>query len=228
VTLKAMYGAAFRAPTFVESYLDANGGADRGNKDNRPETIQTGELEADYRFGARALWRVVLFQNRINDLIQLMPMAGGGLKYMNVPAITTVKGFETEVNLTLSPSLHGYLNYSCQSGRNEATGAILTGMANWRGNAGLDWSSLGRLDLNGALNLVGQRQRAAGDPRPALGGYSVVDVAANLMLQPGLDLSLTAHNLLDADQRYPEPYGYVPGDFPGEGRNLQAGLRWKF
>jgi iron complex outermembrane receptor protein len=225
---KAMYGEGFRAPTFVESYLYANGGVDQGSRANRPETIRTGELEASCRFGNRALWRVVLFQNRINDLISLMPASGGNLVYMNVPDTTVVKGFETEVNLTLSSLLHGYLNYSGQSGRNLATGAILTGMANWRGNAGLDWSATSQLKVNGALNVVGQRQRAAGDPRPALAGYQVVDLALTYSLRDGLDLSCTAHNLLDSEQKSPDPYGLVPGDFPGEGRAIEAGVRWKF
>jgi iron complex outermembrane receptor protein len=228
LTLKAMYGQAFRAPTFVESYLYAQGGLIAGNENNRSETISTSELEASYRFGTRAVWRVVLFQNRIKDLIQLLSVPGGGLEYLNTPGTTEVSGIETEVSLVFTPALHGYVNCSGQSGRNQATGAALTGMAGGRGNAGLDWMATDRLDLNGSLNVVGPRQRAAGDPRPALGGYSVVDLAVTDTVAPGLDLSFTAHNLLDADQRYPDPYGYVPGDFPGEGRNLQAGIRYKF
>ncbi|MDR3669602.1 MAG: TonB-dependent receptor [Holophaga sp.] len=225
---KAMYGEAFRAPTFVESYLHSVDGLESGNRGNRPETIRTGELEASYRFRSRALVRLVLFQNRINDLIRLMPSPGGALQYRNDPDVTLVKGFEAELNLTFAALLRGYLNVSGQSGRNRTTGEVLTGTANWRGNAGLDWTATDRLGLNGSLNVVGPRQRAAGDARPALEGYQVVNLAVRYTLLEGLDLTLTAHNLMNSEQKFPEPFGYVPGDFPWEGRAMEAGVRWTF
>ena len=225
---KAMYGEAFRAPTFVESYLYAYGGLESGNRNNGPEIIRTGELEASYRFRERALFRLVLFQNRITDLIQLMPTTGGALQYQNSPDVTLVKGYEAELNLTLSAHWRGYLNGSGQSGRNQTTGEVLVGTANWRGNAGLDWAASERLDLNGSMIVVGPRQRAAGDARPALAGYQVVNLAARYGLREGLDLTCTAHNLLDAEQKFPDTFGRVPGDFPWEGRALEAGVRWQF
>lgn len=226
--LKAMYGEAFRAPTFVESYLFAYGGYETGNRDNRPETITTSELEASRKLGERALLRLVLFQNRIRDLIRLMPLPGGNLQYVNVEDSTVVKGFEAELNLVFTSALHGFLNYSGQSGQAQTSGTVLTGMASWRANAGLDWLATDHLSLNAGLNVVGRRQRAEADPRPPLAGYQVVDLAVNYAVRPGLTLDLSAHNLFDADQRFPDPYGYVPGDFPGEGRALLGGVRWSF
>ena len=61
-----------------------------------------------------------------------------------------------------------------------------------------------------------------------LNGGQVVNLAARYGLREGLDLTCTAHNLLDAAQKFPDTFGLVPGDFPWEGRALEAGVRWQF
>ena len=228
LNFKAMYGEAFRAPTFVESYLYVAVANYFGREDNKPEAIRTMELDASYRFGDRALWRINLFHNRIKDLISFVPITGGGLEYKNVSGETVVKGIETEVKIKISDSFSAFLNYSSQSGRNEATGESLRGTANWRGNAGCNLDILDRLSVSASLNVVGERERASGDSRPALSGYHVVDMAVTFRPIPHMELSLTAHNLLDADQRFNDLGRTMPGDFPWEGRNIQAGIRWTF
>ncbi len=225
--LKAMYGEAFRAPTFVESYLYAGNGFIRGREDNQPERIKTGELEAGLRLGASTLWRVVLFENRISNLIQLVA-ASGGFEYQNIPDATVIRGVETEWTASFSDSLGGYLNLSGQSGRNEGTGARPVGMANWRGNLGVNATLMEGLNLNAALHVVGPRERAKGDSRPELKGYETLDLALTYTPFRNLDLSLTAHNLLDRDQRYASVSAPLPGDFPAEGRAIQGGLRWRY
>ncbi|WP_285575275.1 TonB-dependent receptor plug domain-containing protein [Geothrix limicola] len=225
--VKLLYGEAFRAPTFVESYLFAANGFIQGREDVKPETIRTGEFEVGRRLGSAALWRVVFFENRITNLLNLVPVPGG-LRYQNLPEVTTVKGIETELTLTLSSTLSGYVNASGQSGRNGATGETLVGMANWRGNLGLNAAFSDRLNLHAALGVVGPRLRGTGDARPDLRGYRTVDLALTFTPVPALDLSLSAHNLFDADQRFPSVSVPLPGDLPWEGRSIQAGLSWHF
>ncbi|MBI3129940.1 MAG: TonB-dependent receptor [Acidobacteria bacterium] len=225
--LKAMYGEAFRAPTFVESYLYAGGGFIRGREDIQPERIKTGEFEAGLRLGDSILWRVVLFENRITNLIKL-GATPSGLEYQNTPDVTVIRGIETEWTATFTDSLGGYLNLSGQSGRNEVTGDRPVGMAHWRGNLGINAALLEGLNLNATLHVVGRRERAKGDPRPDLKGYQVLDLALTYAAARNLDFSLTAHNLLDRDQRYASVSTPLPGDFPAGGRALQAGLRWRF
>jgi iron complex outermembrane receptor protein len=225
--LKAMFGEAFRAPTFVESYLFAGGGFIRGREANTPERIQTAELEGSLRVGRWGLARVTVFQNRIRDLIQLVPNAGV-LEYMNTPATTVVKGVEAELKATFTETLSAFINASGQSGHNEATGAPLVGMAHWRGNAGLQIAFAEQWNAQASLNLVGRRERAPGDPRPDLKGYEVLDLALHYSPLPRMELELTAHNALDGDQRYPILALPIPGDTPGEGRSVQLGIRWRF
>lgn len=227
LTLKIMYGEAFRAPTFVESYLYVFGGLIRGRQDNRPETIKTGEVEVIYRHRDWALTRLTLFRSRITNLLLLVPQAGGAIEYQNSPENTVVEGLEAEVKLTLSNQVDGFINYSTQSGRNESTDVRLVGMANGRANVGLNMELSDRLNLNVALNIVGPRRRAPSDPRPALDGYEVADLALTYTPSTNLDLQLSGHNLFDADQRYPDISGLVPDDFPREGRAMDLSLRWR-
>lgn len=227
--VKALFGEAFRAPTFVDSYLFAYGGFATGREENKPETIRTLELEAGCRFGNLAFARVSLFRNRITDLIRLEPLPTGYLQYRNTPDVTVVKGVEAELKLTLHETFSAFLNYSSQSGGNERTGEHLVGMANWRGNAGVNWAPAEAFNLNLACTFVGVRERLHHqDSRQELPGYRVVDLAMTYQVLNRLELQFTAHNLLNADQRFPDISGNVPGDFPWEGRNLQLGIRWKF
>lgn len=227
LSLKLLYGEAFRAPTFTDLYLYAYNGNYRGNEENKPEKIQTTEFEIDYRFGDRVFWRVDLFRNRIEDLLAYQPIAGH-LEYRNSKDVTIVKGLETEVKCTFSESLSGFANYSCQSGRNEATGEALVGMANWRANLGLNLSPSERINVNVSHNIVGSRQRSAGDPRPRVPGYRITDLALTFKPLASLDLTLSAHNLFNREQRFQDVFGPLPGDFPWEGRSLQCKLRWSF
>lgn len=227
VHVKAMYGEAFRAPTFVESYLYAASGFLRGREGNLPERIRTGEVEVGLRSGSWGTWRIGFFENRIRNLLSLVP-APGGLEYQNLPEETVVKGVEAEVRVSITNTTGIFANYSAQSGHNEATGKHLVGMANARGNLGLSALLFDHLSVHASLNLVGRRNRSEGDSRPALPGYRVVDAALTWAIPRGPEISLTAHNLLDGDQRFPSVALPLPGDFPGEGRSFQFGVRWNF
>jgi outer membrane receptor protein involved in Fe transport len=158
----------------------------------------------------------------------MTPQSNGTFVFINTPDKTVIKGFEAEARLVLSESLSGFANYSCQSGRNEKTNEVLVGMANWRANLGLNASLSDQWNLGSSLNIVGRRQRVSGDPRQELSTYRVMDVALTYTPIQNLDLSLTAHNLFDADQRYPDITGQVPNDFPWEGRSIQGKVRWRF
>ena len=228
LNLKALYGEAFRAPTFVESYLFAYGGFATGQKDNKPETIKTLEFEASYRFGDLAFARVALFHNRITNLLRLEVLPSNFLQYRNTPDVTVVKGIEAELKLTFNETFNGFVNYSTQHGRNDRTGEPLVGMANWRGSVGVNWAPLENFNLNLGYNIVGPRPRAFADSRPDLPGFRVLDLAMNYQVSPQFQIMLTAHNLLNADQRFLDVSGTVPGDFPWERRNVQVGVKWRF
>lgn len=227
LTLKLLYGEAFRAPTFVESYLYAVGGFLRGRADNRPETLRTAEVEACVRFGDLALARVAGFYTRIANLLRFVPV-DGHLEYQNTPGTAVVAGLEAEVKLTLSRAVAAAFNVSGERSEDQATGQPLAGTSSKRGSASLDLTPLPGLTLHLEGVAVGPRARTPGDARPELGGYLVTNVAVTWAPTAELELAATAHNLFGADQRFADVNGPLPGDFPQEGRNLQLGLRSRF
>ncbi|HEX5756885.1 MAG TPA: TonB-dependent receptor [Arenimonas sp.] len=227
LTLKALYGEGFRAPTFAESYLFAYGGFARGNAANTPETIRTSELVAIYRLGQRLLWQGNVYRSRISDLLQLVPTDAGYLEYRNQVDTTVIDGLESELTLHLGERSNAYLNISHERSRNEATGQPLLGMARWRANAGLDFAFSERLNTSINARWLGRRSRAPGDARAPLSSEFALDLALGYAVSPRLDLTFAAHNLLDAEVRFPDISSNIPGDFPMEGRALSVSLVWQ-
>lgn len=224
---KFMAGDAFRAPTFVESYLNYGGGLLQGRADNRPERIRSLEAEGGWR-NARAFFRAVVFENRIKDLLRLVPLGSGLLEYANVPDVTRVQGLEVEGKVAPSALWSLSANATFQSGRNLATREAVVGMAHWFGHAEANLALTETFNAHLTFHAVGRRERAAGDARPELKGYTGLDLALTYAPTPTLECSLAAHNLGDADQRQPSLSLPLPGDFPLQGRSLMAGLRWRF
>lgn len=227
LSLKALYGEAFRAPTFVESYLFAYGGFGRGNLDNRPETIETLELAGIYRFNPRWLAQLNVYRNQIGDLLQFVPNAAGYLEYRNQPDLTVVTGAEAELRFEPNARWAGFLQLSHQHGQSRSTGAELVGMASWQGSLGIDFLPSERLQWHAVVHAVGRRQRQAIDSRPPLGGYAVVNLIANWQPADRHQLQLRLHNLFDREQRFPDLSANVSGDFPWEQRAISLQWTWR-
>ena len=69
---------------------------------------------------------------------------------------------------------------------------------------------------------------SAGDTRPALKGYSLVDVTLrHTKIMDKLEFAASVHNLFDADAREPSlSPGLIPEDLPLSGRNFYLELRY--
>jgi outer membrane receptor protein involved in Fe transport len=226
LSLKALSGEGFRAPTFVESYLYAYGGFARGNTDNQPETIRTNELVAVYRFMPETLLQLNVYRNRIRDLLRLVPNAEGYLEYQNQSDETRIDGVEAELRWQLSTELASHLNYSHESSKDGA-GEPLLGMARWRFNLGVNYVISDRWNLNLVLHAVGERTRASFDQRAELDGYRVWDLSVGYQPNRNWTWQLSAHNLFDGDQRFADVSAGLTDDFPWEGRSVQLGMRWR-
>lgn len=228
VTCKGLYAHAFRAPTFVESYLYAYGGFAVGNEDIEPETIHTAEFEVTARLTDALNVRVNYFHNAIDNLIRLVPY-NQHLEYLNLQEETVVQGFEAEARAVFTKDIYGFANCSFQTGENRKTHEPVVGMAKWSGNVGFNYGLWGHLNLNACLTLVGSRDRAAGDARAPLDGYAFGTFTARLHdLVKNLEFTFSVYNFLNADVRCPDVAARVPGDFPMEHANILCGLRYAF
>jgi iron complex outermembrane receptor protein len=93
-----------------------------------------------------------------------------------------------------------------------------------------DWRFLPHWHLNTSLKSVLDRERAAGDPRPKIDDFALVNVTLRrLNIGHHLDLSFSVRNLLDADAREPSrSFQTLPGDLPLAGRNVYAEIIYHF
>jgi iron complex outermembrane receptor protein len=227
-TFKILYGAAFRAPTFLE-FRTNPGSIVAGNPDLKPETSDTIEIEASHKFGALSTISVSAFYFKGTDTIEVV----------NTPTVSTFQnglgyeGYGIEATAAISPmkvlSIKG--NYSFQNAKSEATGLRLPNSAAHAAFLDFEWRPSTTLQANFIANYVGERTRAFGDPRPALEDYVRADL--NIAWRPArfseIEIGFTAKNLFNSD--YDDPttsFLLAPDDFPREGRSFFGRLQKRF
>ena len=233
LTAKALYGRAFRAPSFAELYLRNNPVA-LGNEALDPEVINTYELAFDYRASFDLRFGFNIFHYEIEDLIDFTVSPGGALVAGNVGE-QKGSGFELETEWQLTSDLRVIANYAYQNSEdtstNQAVGRSPEQQFYLRGN----WELMPNLSVTGELNWVGDREREAIDSRSDIDDYTI----ANFKLErrnlfDNLDLSLRIQNAFDEDAREPSPGELVPSgslmpdDFPLEERSYHVTARIRF
>lgn len=227
LTAKAMYGRAFRAPSFQELY-NVNNPTALGNRNLRPETIQTGELGLVWQPSSRVRTSVNLFRYEIRDLLGFVPTAPG--------STTTVasnhgrqrgQGMELEGRWELFgvrvSGHYGYQRVLATADEPDAGTA-----PRHRGFLRVDGELVGAWQWNTQANWVAGRQRAPGDGRPGLANYVTVDATLRRRLGHGpWELAASVRNLFNADAREPASL-LVPLDLPLPGRTAYLEARYGF
>lgn len=219
LTAKLMYGTAFRAPSFVEQYATSNPVA-LGNAALMPEKIAT--LEASVSWQARHNLQTTLsvFQHEISDLIGV-----SGTSYQNTGK-QTGNGGELEVIWDATYRLRFSGHYAYQKNIDETTKRDSGYAPHHHLYGRADWRFLTGWQLNGQVNYIADRHRAAGDMRPQIPDYTSVDMTLRSeRTKQGWDFSASIYNLFDADIREPSKTGSgITFDLPMPGRTfwLQA------
>lgn len=222
LTAKLLYGKAFRAPSFNESY-GINNPVQRGNPLLRPETI--GTIEAAFSWQARKDLNVNLnvFRTNLSDLIRTAPLSGvSGAIFQNI-GNQDGKGAELEVAWDASRILRLAGNYGYQRNTDPATGKDAGYAPHHHLNGRVDWQAGGHGVVSAQVNRVADRRRAAGDTRKKIPDYTTFDLS--LSTERGLgnwDLSVAIRNIFNADVREPSiaPGTAIPNDLPMAPRSI--------
>lgn len=234
LTSKLMYGEAFRPPAFFELYATNNPVA-LGNPDLAPEKLRSAELALSITPAAAWALDINLYHFRIKDFIDFVEDPGGSFTAQNANRITG-RGLETELRYQLLMPIQLLANYSYQDTRNENSGTAL-GLAP-REKVFLRgiWSLQPHWQASAQLNIIGLRERQAGDMRDDLKGYSTFDLSLRrIQRNRGFTLALIGRNLFDADVREPsrgpgpgQTTPSIPNDLPQAGRSLalEVSTRW--
>ncbi len=222
--ISAGYGTAFKAPTFNQLYFPGFG-------DPTLEPERSRNLEAALRHDApRLRLGLILFENRVRNLIEFSGPAGSGCAFagfcpVNV-GMAEIRGatLEGRWQATETLALHG--NLTVQSPRNEDTGQMLIRRGSRHGTIGL-LHDLGNFEWGAEITGNSTRYNDARNARK-MPGYVLLNLTARYALHPDWKLEARADNVLDKD--YVLAYtGNSPSAVPyaTAGASLFIGLRWQ-
>lgn len=227
-TVKLLYGAAFRPPTFLE-YRTNPGAVIAGNPDLKPETIDTVEVELSHAFSETFSATASAFYSRSVDTIAVV----NTLTVSTFDNTTGFTGKGVEFTLTAAPlnifSINGHYAFQDLEMRDSGARAVYAPAHSAFIDAEL--RPISDLRANLIVSYVGERPRETGDPRPDLDGYLRVDAVAAWRPQAllGVEASIAIKNLFD--ETYADPttsFLLAPGDFPRAGRSIIARVSKSF
>jgi outer membrane receptor for ferrienterochelin and colicins len=145
LTLKLIYGQAFRAPNDYELYYNDGGVSQKANPDLSPERVRSAEALAEWRFAPG--WRAVgaFYFNRITAVINTVTDSSDGL-LVNVNSEQAIaRGIEAEVEGRTSFGLELFATVTTQFGaiatnapRTQVKGRVAQGFAGDRATAALE------------------------------------------------------------------------------------------
>lgn len=237
--LYAAAGTAFKAPTFSE--LFAAGAFEVGNPALEPERSRNveGGIEQALASG-RVTLRATAFSQTFRDLIQYVGAATpGDPTYTNIGRVRS-RGVEAALVVTPVAAVAVRAHWTWLKTEVTDTGAASSvvytqGQRLLRrpassGGVTATWLVRG-VTLGATATYVGERDdrddRNFPSVRVTLPSYTTVDLSLDAPIRragrglPGLDLTVRAENVFDAD--YDQAMGY-----PGRGRTLFGGARLQF
>ncbi len=234
LTTKLLYGKAFRAPSATELYV-RNNPTNQGNPALQPETIQTGEFVLDYQPIKRLRTVFNTFYYEIEDLIELVQDPDATTKTSQNAKNQKGYGFELEADWEATSDLRFKAAFAYQRSKDKDTGELVADAPGMQFHANARWTFLPNWSLNGQYFWIADRRRVAGDIRPAIANYSLINLTLRRTKIAGhWDMGLSVRNLLNDDVREPSAADVanqlypIPGDYPMPSRSFWAEVRYSF
>jgi len=230
MTLKLLYGQAFRAPSFSETQ-NRNNPVALGNAHLKPETIQTTELSFEYYPQERLRLSASLFSYLWQDIIRFEPVDPSGSDLSNRAQNSGSQsggGLEFEMDWRVTSDLHLMMNSAYQASLDQSSNQSAANAPNHQLYLQANWQFKPAWSVNSRLNLIMSRARAAADTRAEVADYTSVDASVRYRsLFSGWESAVGVRNLFDMDRREPSA-AEIPNDLPLAGRNLFAELSYTF
>jgi vitamin B12 transporter len=218
--LRATYGTAFRAPSFLDLY--GTSAFYVGNPNLSPEKARGWDAGLDYYFAEnRGTAAVTWFDTRLANLI-VFDFASSPSTVRNVERART-RGLEVAVKYAPRTDTEVRLAYTYLEADNLSQRNRLLRRPRHSGSADV-WHDFGRGFSAGAgIAFAAQREDVHANTfrRIDAEDYAVARIFAAWQVSPKLAFKARAENLLD--ESYEEVHG-----FPQPGAGFFAGLEWKF
>lgn len=227
LTTKVLYGSAFRAPSISELGF-INNPVSLGNQALEPERIDTYELSFNLRLTEHLQSNLTLFTYRSWDMIEFVPDPDATTSTAQNARDQDAKGFEWEWQWKPSAQLWLTGSYSWQDAKDSDTGATIPDAPGQLFKLSGYWEFSPKWSANLQALRVADRDRAAGDLRPAVSNYNRVNLSLRrTAVLPDLDMALTLRNLADS-KTYEPSSDAIPGDYPLAGRSISLEFNYSF
>jgi iron complex outermembrane receptor protein len=229
VSLKLLYGRAFRVPTFAEQSFSLPGYEGNGRLD--PVTLDNLEAALAYNNPARRLrFSASAYLSYLrNPIVAQGTFEPGTSRPVVNGAGSDIRGFELQVRRGFGLGGSAFVNYSHQTVDSSEGGAWAPEVPAHLGNLGVTFSVAGRVHITPSMIFRSGSPRQPGDPRLDLSGHALLNLSAQVPdLYRGFAVSISMRNLLNEAYRDPSPMGGVPGDYPRPGRSLFLSATYQF
>ncbi len=221
LSLKLLYGEAFRSPNFFEKNVGTYNVL-FGSSELDPEKIQTVDIGIEGKYGVYTKYRLNGFIEKTEDGISRMPSptpathGANAAVYANLDKLT-IYGLEISVNGVL-PNNKGFygINLTAKEGEERSLDEDLLNFAEISANTWIEYRLCKHLYILPSLQYLGDRK---GKTNSATTEHKLDDyVLANLVF--GFDwknysIKLIGKNLLNEDYSYPEYIRNNIQDIPG-------------
>lgn len=223
-TVKAIAGAAFRAPNVYELYYAVPGeSGQRASPDLKPENIRSLELALEHRYSAESRMAASLYQNSVRDLISQQVEADGMLMFRNLDR-ATAHGMELQAEKIWAGNTRLRTSYAWQASRDGRTGQILMNSPRHLAKLNLSHRFHGSTRLGMEAQYTARRATRAA----YTGGYWLANATLGHTLSSNAELTFSAYNLLN--RRYADPGAgeHVQDAIERDGRALRVSLALRF
>lgn len=228
-TLKALYGQAFRAPSFAE-FRNQNNPVVLGNSGLKPEKIEIFELALDTHIVDDIHLGANIFHYEWHDIIRFVPDAGSTTR--TAQNIARQKGYGAEFEMEWKPSrrLSLLANYAYQYSQDRATRKNAGNAPHHQIYARAHWRFLPAWTLTPALNYVIDRKRLPLDRRDPLDDYALLNVTLRgTAFNNTWEFAAGVRNLLNASPEEPTPANFnIANDLPLARRSVFTEFRLNF
>jgi iron complex outermembrane receptor protein len=225
-TFKALYGRAFRAPTFYELYYQDNGQTQKTSPALSPERISSYEIVAERRLAPMARATVSAYHFDASGLIRLVTDSSDGLLVFTNLNRVRADGIEFGAEATFT-GIDTKISYALQRVRDRATNQRPVNSPTHLARIGASIPLVGeRLQFSSEARFMSARHTLSGGDVSGFGIMNLSVVARPF--QNGLELSGGVSNLFN--RRFGDPAGeeLTQQQVIQDGRVVRVTARYQF
>ncbi len=231
LTLKLLYGQAFRAPSFAE-FRNQNNPVALGNNELNPEEMETIELAFDYRPQDNLRLGVNLFTYEWDDIIRFTPDPGGTFTAQNIGEQDGY-GLEFEFDWKINREFYMLGNYAFQHSEDQNLNEDAGNAPQHKFYVRTDWEFKPGWHITPQWNFVMDRERVEGDTRSDVDDYDIFDLTLrSKAFSNRWEFALSARNLFNKRAFEPSQNGLfgpaIPNDLPLARRSFWGELRFNY